>query len=155
MARVCLISVVVCLCTLPAAVQDPVSSVAESPVPIARAGVGEVIAVGPAIALTPRKRPVALAPLYVSYSTLQVIDVTTTMAALKRRTGREGNPMMGLVVDHPVAFVAVKAGSTAATIWLSERLWKRHRVAAVATMIGMNAAMAIVVGHNAAVDRLR
>src|SRR5262245_31110920 len=149
MARVFLISVVGCLCTLPAAAQDPASSVRDVPTPVAAAGAaGEAVVAAPPIALPAQKRPAVLAPLYVSYCALQASDVATTMTALKRGTGREGNPIMGPVVGNPAAFVAVKAGTTAATIWLTERLWKRHRVAAIATMIGMNAAMGVVVSHN-------
>jgi len=156
MTRVFLITVVVWLCARAAAAQDPASSVPDAPAPVAAAATaGDVVAAPPVIALPERKRPAALVPLYVSYSALQVVDIATTRTAVNRGTGREGNPVMGPAVGNPIAFVALKAGTTAGTIWLTERLWKRHRVAAVATMIGMNAALAVVVNHNAAVMRVR
>jgi Domain of unknown function (DUF5658) len=156
MARVILMSVFVCVCALSAAAQEPASSAADSPAPVAvSGGSGATTDAVPAIALPPRKRPAVLAPLYLSYGVLQVMDVATTTAALTGGAGREGNPAMQRVVEHPVAFVAVKAGSTAATIWVSERMWKHNRAAAIAVMAGMNVALAVIVRHNAAVAGIR
>ena len=44
--------------------------------------------------------------------------------------------------------VLVKVGATALTIAAVERLWRRNRVAAVLTMIGINAGYTAVVAHN-------
>lgn len=44
--------------------------------------------------------------------------------------------------------VAVKAGVNAAVILATERLAKRNRVAAVATMVALNSAYAMIVRHN-------
>jgi hypothetical protein len=98
------------------------------------------------------ERPGSLLPLYVSYSALQALDAHSTFHGLSRGA-RESNPLMGGVSDSPAAFVAMKAGATAGTIYLTEKLWKRNRKAAIATMIGANIAYGFVVSHNYAVAR--
>jgi hypothetical protein len=93
------------------------------------------------------KRPPALVPLYLSFSALQVLDIASTHHALDRG-GREANPVVASVIDSTPATIAVKAGSTAAIIYLAERLRKRHPVAAVVLMVGLNAGYAGLVAHN-------
>jgi len=77
----------------------------------------------------------------------QALDVVSTMRAIERGH-TETNPLMRDVAGRPAAMVAVKAGSTAATVWLVRRLAKRNRVAAVATMVAIDAAYAAVVARN-------
>lgn len=95
-------------------------------------------------------RPKALPALYVSLAALQVMDVVSTSKGLSVGAV-EANPVMAPVVKNKAAFVAVKAGTTAVSIYLAERLWKKNRVAAIATMVGINAMMGVVVAHNQAV----
>lgn len=95
----------------------------------------------------PSTRPGALFPLYVSFVSLQVLDVISTRHALELG-GREANPVLGPFAHRTAALVAMKAGSTVASIYLIERLRKRHPVAAVLLMVGLNAGYAGVVAHN-------
>ncbi len=104
--------------TLPA---DPAP--AAEPLP----GVAEV---GPPIWFpTSPRRPSPLVPLYVSFAALQVADVASTVRALDSG-GQEANPIVGSFADSSAAMLAVKAGATAGTIYLTERLWKKNRPAA-------------------------
>jgi hypothetical protein len=93
------------------------------------------------------ERPAPLMGLYVSLATLQTLDFVSTRKALNAG-GVEGNPLVAPLVGSPVGFLALKAGVTGATVYVSERLWKRNRAAAVVTMIGLNAAYGAVVAHN-------
>jgi hypothetical protein len=84
--------------------------------------------------------------------TAQALDSHSTWHALGRGA-REANPLVERLAEKPAAMVALKAGSTAAVICATEKLWKRNRAAAVLTMIGLNTAYAVVVSHNYAVAR--
>lgn len=92
-------------------------------------------------------RPRGLLPLYVSFASLQVLDIASTRYAVDHGA-REANPVLAGLADSTPALVAVKAGSTAAIIYLTERLRKRHPVAAVLLMVGLNAGYASIVAHN-------
>jgi Domain of unknown function (DUF5658) len=110
-------------------------------------------AVAPVITETPvaTHRPSLLVPLYVSFATLQGLDIHSTLRATEFG-GREANPIVGGMLGSPAAFVAAKAGMTASVYFVSERLWKRHKTAAVLTMIALNATYGAVVAHNYAVE---
>jgi hypothetical protein len=95
-------------------------------------------------------RPALLVPLYAGFVALQAADVITTFRALDQGAV-EGNPVMGGVVRNRAAFVAMKAGMTVGTLWMSEKLWKKNRVAAVVMLSAFNIGYALVVAHNARV----
>jgi hypothetical protein len=92
-------------------------------------------------------RPAPLVGLYVALATLQALDITSTRRALKAG-GVEANPLVAPFTGSTVAMTALKASVTGATIFASERLWKKNRKAALITMIGLNAAYGAVVSHN-------
>ena len=94
---------------------------------------------------TPRTRPALLIPMYATQIALQGADVHSTMQALKVGN-RELNPLFREGVSGKMigAKIAVSSGMIVA----SEVLWRRNRVAAVATMIAANAAMALVAANN-------
>jgi hypothetical protein len=97
------------------------------------------------------ERPWPLPSLYTSSAFLQSYDAYLTLAALKRGAS-EVNPILKPISGDPVAFVAVKAGLTAASFVGAERLWKDdHRLSAVALMVASNAMLIIVTAHNNAV----
>lgn len=96
---------------------------------------------------TAPKRPAALTTLYVSYAALQVLDATSTFRALENGAV-EANPLLKGIASNRGAMLAVKAGTTAATLYLTERLWKKNRVAAVTLMVCANSAYAAIVAHN-------
>jgi heme A synthase len=99
--------------------------------------------------LEPRSeaRPRPLVPLYVAFAVLQGLDGATTVRALGRGAV-EANPLLGGVAGNPAALFAAKAGTAVGSILLTERLWKRNRVAAIALMVALNGAYAAVVAHN-------
>ena len=96
------------------------------------------------------RRPSVLPALYISFAVLQGFDAYSTTTGLSRGAV-EANPMMRGVAGNSAAFWAVKAGSTAATIWFAERLWKNNRVGAIVTMAVANGVMASVAARNASV----
>ena len=96
------------------------------------------------------RRPRVLPVLYVSLAALQAFDGYSTTAGLSRGA-REANQVMGGVAGNSAAFWVVKAGSTAASIWVAERLWKTNRVGAIVTMVAVNGVMASVAARNASV----
>ena len=97
------------------------------------------------------RRPAILPPLYVSFAALQALDAHSTLAAVS--AGRnEANPALKGIVDRPGAFLAVKVAATAGTLYLTERLWKRHRGAAVALMLVANGTYALIVASNYGAD---
>jgi uncharacterized protein DUF5658 len=97
------------------------------------------------------RRPMALVPLYASFITLQVLDLHSTHAALSAG-GVEANPMLSGLAGNMVAMSAVKAAGTAGVIFVSEKLRKKNKAAAVGLMIVANSAMAWVVQHNYRLD---
>jgi hypothetical protein len=93
------------------------------------------------------RRPNALPILYASFGALQALDAATTFRALDRGAA-EANPALAGFASNRGALVAVKAASFASTVYLTERLWKKNRVAAVVTMVCVNSAYAAIVAHN-------
>jgi hypothetical protein len=94
------------------------------------------------------RRPAILLPMYVSLGALQGLDYVTTTRAIASGAGREANPIMKPVVGNRAAFLAVKAGATAGTVWISEKMRRKHPVRAIVFMVATNAAMAAIVAHN-------
>jgi hypothetical protein len=99
-------------------------------------------------------RPSALVALYVSYAGLQALDAVTTLRALHAGAS-EQNPLVRRAADHPGALLGVKAGVAVGTIYLTERLWKRNRAAAVALMAVLNGAYLAIVANNHSAGKKR
>jgi hypothetical protein len=93
------------------------------------------------------RRPAVLPILYLSFALLQGLDAHSTLAAVGAG-GREVNPAVKGLVDQPAFFVGAKVAATAGTVYLTERLWKKHRVAAIVLMVAVNATYAAIVAHN-------
>lgn len=136
-------------CVSPAwAQQEPADS---SSTPIADAVVATTqVTSQPAFMPRPvaQKRPAVLLGLYTSFVALQIGDAVSTFKALDAG-GVEANPMMKGIASNKGAMFAMKASASLGTIYLTEKLWKKNRVAAVATMVIMNGAYAAIVTHNA------
>jgi hypothetical protein len=98
------------------------------------------------IRIEPR-RPAALIPLYVSFSTLQVLDTHSTSRALSAGAV-EANPAMKPFTSNTTGMLAIKAAATTGLIYASEKMWKRNRTAAIVFMVAANSAMVWVVQHN-------
>jgi len=92
-------------------------------------------------------RPAVLPAMYVSFAVLQGLDAHSTQSALARGY-TESNPLMRPASRDMRVMVAIKAAATVGTILVVENLWKRNRVAAILTMIGVNAGYGLVVGGN-------
>jgi hypothetical protein len=73
----------------------------------------------------PNERPVALVPLYGSFALLQVMDAHSTIRAV-RAGAVERNPLMAPLASNPGGMLAVKAATTAGTIAVAEKLWRRR-----------------------------
>jgi hypothetical protein len=101
----------------------------------------------PAVAPPRQHRPAALVPLYLSYASLQALDVHSTTRALDRGAA-EVNPLMKGLGASQVGLLAAKAAGVAGVIYCSEKMWKKNRVAAVVFMVAANSGMAWVVQHN-------
>ena len=60
----------------------------------------------------------------------------------------EQNPLMRWTVAHPAAFISMKAAASAATIYVAEKIRKRHPKRALLFMAAVNSAYAFIVVHN-------
>jgi hypothetical protein len=92
--------------------------------------------------------------LYASFAALQALDTHSTFQAMQAGAS-EANPFMAGLVQSPAGFVALKAGTTAATILLAEKLAKRSPVASVLVMTAINSVYVTVVAHNYRVAQRR
>lgn len=159
---VCISLVVVCLAAGQASAQVSPDGVVLPPGPLnpeaPRPAVAQLAAAAPvAIPVAANRqlfrapepaRPAALVPMYASFVTLQALDYVSTTRALSSANAYEANPVMRGVAGSPAAFLAVKAASTAGTIWIAEKWRRKHPVRAMIFMASTNAAMAAVVAHN-------
>jgi hypothetical protein len=87
-------------------------------------------------------------PLYTASIGLNAADVVLTTVA-SSRGAKEANALLGWA-SEPWRMAAVKAGTAAVTILLTEGQWRAgHRRRAVITMAAVVALNAAVVAHNA------
>jgi Domain of unknown function (DUF5658) len=97
---------------------------------------------------TPQGTPRGLQPaLYGSMLLLQGLDVHSTLRAIDAGH-HEQNPLMRWTVSHPVAFISMKVAASAATIYVAEKIRKRHPKRALLFMAAVNSAYALIVVHN-------
>ena len=89
----------------------------------------------------------AMLTTYAAFVGLQALDVHSTLRGV-RLGGREANPFVRWVSQHPVALTATKAASAAAAIALAERLRKHHPWRAYILMTAIDGAYAAIVVHN-------
>jgi len=95
------------------------------------------------------KRGTLLPMLYVGLGGLNAFDAYSTRKGLASGAV-EANPFMKSAAGNSAAMWTVKAGVTAGTIAVAERLWRQDRkVAAITTMVISNAIVATVAAHNA------
>jgi hypothetical protein len=93
----------------------------------------------------PQKRPLVLPVLYGSYGLFQAMDIVSTKRAIAAGA-HEANPLG--TSGNLGATIAIKAGTSAATFFAAEKLWKKNRVGAVLLMVAANGVSAAVVSHN-------
>ena len=95
----------------------------------------------------PTRRPAALPAMYASLGVLQALDVYSTRRAVNAGA-TELNPVMRPSAKNAGAMLAVKALSTAGSIYFTERAWKKNRKGAVVLMAVVNGVTAAVVANN-------
>lgn len=88
-----------------------------------------------------------LLPLYASFAGLQMLDAHSTTRALQSG-GAESNPLLRNFAGRPGALFALKAGVTASTILLTEKLRAKHRVGGIVLMAALDSFYTMVVIHN-------
>lgn len=93
----------------------------------------------------PQKRPALLIPLYLTNIAVNAADVHSTIMALKAG-GVEANPILNGM--DSAQLITMKVISVGTGIMLAEKLWKRHRVAAVTVMIISNTAVGVIAARN-------
>ncbi len=95
---------------------------------------------------------IVLPALYGTYGVLQAMDIHSTMAALNNGA-HEVSPLLRSTASNPWASTAIKAVTTAGTLYFVSRMAKHHRKAAIITMIAVNGVTAAVVLRNRALAR--
>jgi hypothetical protein len=118
--------------------------------PAVRIAPPEVVAAAPTprwMVDAPDKRPAGLSALYVTFGALQMTDAYTTRRAI-RSGAVEANPLMKGAARNTGTLYAVKAASTAVSIYLAEKAWKKNRKGAVILMAVVNGVTAAVVARN-------
>ena len=149
----------------------PAQAAAQVPVVMARADVGDTVAAFgspasletreldqaplelPRFVAPPMARPSRLlSSLLVSTVVMQALDVHSTYRALGQGAV-EANPVMAGLAGNTAAFVATKAAVASATVLAARHMGKRHKVAAIVTLVAINSAYAAVIDHNYRVAR--
>ena len=93
------------------------------------------------------RRPAALPVMYGAFAALQVADVySTTRGIAAGRT--ELNPAVRPFTGSTGAMLAVKAASSAASLYFAEKAWKKKPKAAVILMGAINGVLAAAVVTN-------
>jgi hypothetical protein len=99
-----------------------------------------------------RSRPRLLPVLYATSAAMNAYDIYSTRRALARGA-RELNPLMRGVVDDTATLIALKTAVTLSTALAAERLWRDRPIAAISTVLAVNAIAAAAAVHNARVLR--
>lgn len=93
------------------------------------------------------RRPAALPVMYAALGALNALDVYSTKRAMNAGA-IEANPLMQKPAGSSTTMLAVKALSTAGTIYFTERAWKKNRKGAVIMMALINGTMAAITMRN-------
>jgi hypothetical protein len=92
-------------------------------------------------------RGALMTSLYVSFAALQALDAHSTIRALDRGA-RESNPMIAPFADNTGALIALKAGTAAGVIYMTDRVRRHNRLASIVIMAAANSAYATIVARN-------
>jgi hypothetical protein len=80
---------------------------------------------------------------------LNVADYLSTRQALKFSGLQEGNPLMKPFVKNPALFAAVKAGTTALSVWGINKMFRKgNRTTAWVLTMASNFMLSYVVSNN-------
>jgi hypothetical protein len=99
-----------------------------------------------------RPRPAWVIPMHVATAMMQGLDAHSTFTAFDAGAV-EGNPLAAGFAEHRPAFAAFKMGVAAGMIYATEKMSRRHPVAAFITATAINSAYAYVAMHNYRVAR--
>lgn len=101
-----------------------------------------------------RRRGVSptMASLYASTAVLQALDVHSTLRGLDR-SAMEANPLMSGLTKNKFAFIGVKAAVAIGTIYAGREMAKKNKVAAIITLVAINAVYGYVAHNNYKVAR--
>jgi hypothetical protein len=94
-----------------------------------------------------RSRPPVLVPLYVTFTALQILDAHSTTRGLKNGAV-EANPVMAPSAGNTATLLVTKAAAAGAVLYLTEKIWRKNRFAAILTMVAVNSGLAVVVQRN-------
>ena len=92
-------------------------------------------------------RGLLLSSLYVSFATLQGLDAHSTILALNRGA-RESNAIVAPFTDSRPALIALKAGTAAGVLYMTDRVARQNKLAGIVIMAAANSAYAMVVANN-------
>ena len=92
-------------------------------------------------------RPAEMKMMYGTLAALQALDLYSTTRALNHGAS-EANPIVAPATGNHGAMLAVKAISTATTIYFAERAWKKNPKGSVILMAVINGLTAAAVAHN-------
>jgi hypothetical protein len=109
--------------------------------------------IAPAPGLVLRRRltdPDFVRKLYYGYAALQFTDAMTTLVSVDRGA-REANPLLQQAARNPAAMIGLKAAAVAGTILTVEKIRQDHPIVATATLIAINATLAVVAVNNVSV----
>jgi len=85
----------------------------------------------------------------VAMTALNVADYLSTRQALKFSGLQEGNPLMKPFVKNPALFAAVKAGTTALSVWGINKMFRKgNRTTAWVLTMASNFILSYVVSNN-------
>jgi hypothetical protein len=93
----------------------------------------------------PNKRPALLLPLYASAAGLQAMDVYTTYRGMNAGA-HETNPLVRN--GNAATTIALKTATTGLGIVMAEKMWKKNKAAAIATMVATNVVTGLIVANN-------
>jgi Domain of unknown function (DUF5658) len=82
----------------------------------------------------------------------QALDIHSTLKAVDHGA-IEANPMMSGLVHNQAAFIGVKAGLTAGFMYVTHKMAKRNKTAAILTAAAVNSVYLVVAHHNYKVAR--
>ena len=94
-----------------------------------------------------QKRGAVLTSLYVSFIALQALDAHSTLRALDRGAV-ESNPLVEPFAQNPAALIALKAGTAAGVLYMTDRVRRHNRVASIVIMAAANSVYATIVARN-------
>jgi len=129
------------------ALQDvPALALRAEPIEFQSLGTETPLMVEPTV--TPhQKRGPLISSLYASFITLQALDAHSTLRALDRGA-REGNPLIEPFTHNTAALIALKAGTAAGVLYMTDRVHRHNRVAGIVIMAAANSAYAMIVARN-------